>query len=84
MTTSRTHPPEEETAIRYFRKKYNKDNNSSLTANQYADMIAANTFGSLVASMNAERETAELTAAFKAASPAVKASVKTALGIIEP
>ena len=84
MTTSRTHPPEEETAIRYFRKKYNKDNNSSLKANQYADLIAANTFGGLVTAMNAERETAELTAAFKTASPAVQSSVKTALGITEP
>lgn len=84
MTTSRIHTPDEETAIRYFRKKHNAATNSSLTANQYADLIVANTFGSLVTAMNAERESVELTAAFKAAPPAVQATVKTALVITDP
>lgn len=84
MTTTRTHPPEEEAAIRYRRKQWNKTAKVPLTAGQYADMRVAEFFQGLTAQVNAERETVELQAAFKAASPAVQSTVRSQLGIVEP
>lgn len=84
MTTSHTHSAEEEEAIRFRRRQYNASNGTSLTAGQYADLLVANLFAELVASVKAEREGVELSTAFKSASQTTKDQVRQLLGITNP
>lgn len=84
MTTSILHTPEQEVAIRYFRKKYNAQHGTSFTNGQYADFRVKDLFDHLIELMNAERSSEELLAAFKAANPTQQAAVRTALNITEP
>lgn len=84
MTTSITHTPEQEAAIRYRRRQWNLTATTPLTAGQYADMRVAELFNNMVADVKTERESQELQTAFKAATPSVQTNVKTLLGIVEP
>ncbi len=84
MTTSRTHSAEEESAIRYMRRKWNKTAKTPLTAGQYADMRVKELFESITAEAKLEQETKELPEAFRSASPQVQASILNQLGITAP
>ena len=84
MTTSILHTPEQESAIRFFRKKYNAQHGTTFTANAFADFLVKDLFDRKVELMNAERSSEELLAAFKAASPTQQAAVRTTLSIPEP
>lgn len=85
MTLNVTPTADQETALRFFRRKHNAANGTSLTAAQYGEQVAIQQkLDRLVEAMNEERATSELTTAFKAASPATQATVRTALGISNP
>lgn len=84
MTTSIVHTAEQESAIRFLRRKHNAANGTSLTAGQYADLVALRFFNGLVAQVESERANIELVEAYRAADNATKAAVKTALGIQDP
>lgn len=84
MTTSITHTADQESAIRYFKKKYNAKHGTTFTNGTFADFKVADLFDHMVEQMNAERASGELLEAFKSATPTQKAAARTALGIQEP
>lgn len=84
MTTSIVHTAEQETAIRYFKKKYNAANGTSLTNGAFADLQVLDIFNGLVSQMNADRSGMEILQAFQTATPTQQTAARTALGIQEP
>ena len=84
MTTSIIHTPEQEAAIRYFKKKYSAKHGTAFTNGAFADFKVADLFDHMVEQMNAERASDELLEAFKSATPTRQTAARTALGIQEP
>ena len=75
---------DQETAVRYFRRQWNKTANVPLTAQDYLAMRVQEVLNAQVANWKQAAVSSDVPTAYKAATPAVQAQVDALLGITPP